>query len=264
MLRSQMEKCVQDVMQWSGSKRLQMNTSKTEVMWFGSHASMKKLSSTDTTLQFLGQPITPSTVVRDLGVYLDSTLDLHDHVSKLAQSSFYTLRRLRSIRNKISRDDTVTLVVSLVFSRLDYCNAILAGLPASTLAPLQRVQNAAARLVFELKPHDHITSSLRDLHWLPIVWRIKFKLCVLVHRAVYGCAPSYIAELITPSSNTSLRSSSRGDLLVPRTRLHLGERAFSVSGPREWNQLPPDIRLISNAENFKARLKTFMFNLAFV
>jgi len=71
----------------------------------------------------------------------------------------------------------IQLVVALVFSRLDYCNAVLAGLTATTLAPLQRVIHASARLVFGLRPRDHVTSALRALHWLPIAQRIKYKLC---------------------------------------------------------------------------------------
>ena len=52
-----------------------------------------------------------------------------------------------------------------VLSRLDYCNAVLAGLPKVTIAPLQRAQNAAARLILDLAPHDHVTTALRHLHW---------------------------------------------------------------------------------------------------
>src|SRR5664279_4436807 len=60
--------------------------------------------------------------------------------------------------------------------------------------------NAAARLVCDLKPRDHVTSSLRTLHWLPVKQRIKFKVCLLVHLAVNGRAPSYLQDLIKPSA----------------------------------------------------------------
>jgi hypothetical protein len=75
----------------------------------------------------------------------------------------------------------VVTSLSSWFSRLDYCNALLAGLPAVTLAPLQQVLHAAARLVNDLRPHNHVTQALKDLHWLPIVQRIEYKLCLLVH-----------------------------------------------------------------------------------
>jgi len=80
----------------------------------------------------------------------------------------YHIRRLKQVRNFLGPDVAAKLVVSLVFTRLDYCNAILAGLPRSTIAPLQRVQNAAARLVARLGPYNHVSATLKDLHWLPI------------------------------------------------------------------------------------------------
>ena len=75
-------------------------------------------------------------------------------------------------------------VTVFVLSRLDYCSAVLAGLPSSSLAPLQRVLHAAVRLVTGLGPRDHITGTIMELHWLPIEHRVKFKLCLLMHVAV--------------------------------------------------------------------------------
>ena len=89
------------------------------------------------------------------------------------------------------------LVVALVFWRLDYCNAELAGPTAATLAPLQRVLHAAARLVNVLRLHDHVTPTLKELHWLPIAQRIEYKLCILVHKTTVGHAPIYLTDQLT-------------------------------------------------------------------
>jgi len=99
--------------------------------------------------------------VRDLGVTLGSELSMLSHVNKLARTRFYHIRRLKQVRKLFGPDIAAKLVASLVFSRLDYCNAILAGLPRSTTAPLQRVQNAAARLVARPGPSDHVTPTLK-------------------------------------------------------------------------------------------------------
>jgi len=107
---------------------------------------------------------------------------MQNHTSKVTQTCFYHILRLKQVRNLLGPDVAAKLVVSLVFSRLDYCNAILAGLPRSTIALLQRVQNAAARLVARLGPYDHVSATLKDRHWLPIEQRIVFKLCVLMHQ----------------------------------------------------------------------------------
>ena len=78
-------------------------------------------------------------------------------VSRLAQTCFFHLRRLRSVRHQVGQDVTERLVCALVLSRLDYCNAVLDDLPASTLAPLQRVLRVAARVVLDLKPRERTT-----------------------------------------------------------------------------------------------------------
>ena len=99
---------------------------------------------------------------------------------------------------------------------------------SSMLAPLQRVLNAAVRLVHDLGPREHVTPVMYELHWLPIAERIKFKLCLLVFHAVNGRAPSYLTELVTPVAKipgrASLCSAGRHDLVVPRSRLVSPER----------------------------------------
>jgi len=101
--------------------------------------------------------IKPATVVRDLGVLFDGDLSMRQQVSRLSETCFYHLRRLCSVSQQLDRDVTTKLVSAFVLSRLDCCNAILTGLPASTLAPLQRVLNAAARVVVGLRPRDHVS-----------------------------------------------------------------------------------------------------------
>ena len=153
---------------------------------------------------------------------------MQEHVSRTARACFFHIRRLRSVRRQLGCQVTAQLVTALILSRLDYCNAVLAGLPASTLAPLQRVLNAAARLVLELGPRDHISAALHELHWLPI-----YKLCLLAHNVRISRAPEYVSDLLKATadvpSKASLRSANSGDFGVLATRLRLGDRAVSVA-----------------------------------
>ena len=136
-------------------------------------------------------------VVRDLRVWLDSEGLMREH------ELFFHLRRLRPIRKRLGRDVTIQLVCVQVLSRLDYCNGILAGLPSSTLAPLQRVLHAAACLVEDLKPNDHVTAALKILHWLPVKRRVEYKLCLLIHKVSVGQAPEYMTNMVTSCSAVS-------------------------------------------------------------
>ena len=264
---SKLNDCFVDVSAWCASKRLQLNANKTELLLFGTAANLKKISPCTDVMQAGSSVIKPAVVVRDLGVLLDAQLSMREHISRTAQVCFFHLRRLRSIRQLLGRDVTLKLVVALVFSRLDYCNAVLAGLPAVSLAPLQRVLHAAARLVNGLRPHDHITSALKELHWLPIAQRIDYKLCLLVHKSVIGNAPAYLTNLLTAvadvPSRSGLRDASNGNFVVPRTRLKLGERAFFVAAPLAWNRLPTELKTMRSTAVFKRALKTFLFRIAY-
>jgi len=100
-------------------------------------------------------------------VWIDHELSMKQHVIKVAGTCFHQLRHLRKIRRRVGREVTTRLVLALVICRLDYCNSVLAGLPVSAGNTLQRVQNAAARLICQLKPRKHVTPSLQQqLHAL--------------------------------------------------------------------------------------------------
>ena len=146
----------------------------------------------------------------------DSDVSMRTHVFRTVSSCFATLRQLRSVRRSTSQAVLLSLVVSLVLSRLDYVNATLAGLPGNQLDRLQSVMNAAARLVCSARKYEHITPLLRDLHWLQMPERIEFKLSVLVFRCLHGTAPPYLASELRPVADVDtrkrLRSSSTSAL----------------------------------------------------
>jgi hypothetical protein len=123
------------------------------------------------------------------GVRMVRELSMRRHISKVASICYIHLRRLKTVRRTLDEKTTASLVSAFVTSRLDYCNSVLAGLPKSSIMPLQRVQNAAARLILGLGPRDHVTPSLRDLHWMPLEQRITFKLCSLMHLIDTGHSP---------------------------------------------------------------------------
>ena len=138
-------------------------------------------------------------------------------------------------------------------SRLDYCNCLLVGIPETSLAKLQRVQNIEARILIGTSKYDHMTPVLYKLHWLPVKYRIAYKIILMTYRALNGLAPNYLRDLLQvyqPAS--SLRSSGDLRLVVPPTRLRSsGDRALSVKASNLWNSLLLHMRTISSTSTFK-------------
>ena len=108
--------------------------------------------------------IKPVNVVHDLGVILDQALSMKQHINKVTSNCFFQIRRLKQVRRILGPKITTSLITAFITSRLDYCNSVLAGLPKSTIAPLQRVQNAAACLITGTGRRDHVTPALQKLH----------------------------------------------------------------------------------------------------
>ncbi|KAL0153340.1 hypothetical protein M9458_051336 [Cirrhinus mrigala] len=157
------------------------------------------------------------------------------------------------------------LVHAFMTSRLDYCNALLGGCPASSINKLQIVQNAAARVLTRSRKYDHITPILKSLHWLPIRFRISYKIALLTYKALNGLAPAYLTSLLPRyNPSRSLRSQNSGLLVVPRiAKSTKGGRAFSHLAPKLWNSLPDNVRGSDTLSLFKSRLKTHLFSQAF-
>ena len=117
--------------------------------------------------------------VRNLGVILDSTLSLHQHVMNVCRVAYLELRRINSIRNLLSVDAVKTLVCSLVLSHLDYCNSLLVDLPQYLIKRLQGVQNAAAKSILRAPRSEHNSPLLQNIHWLPVHRRIAQGCCTM-------------------------------------------------------------------------------------
>lgn len=251
---------------WMASNRLLLNPAKTQFIWLGSRRQLVGID-----LHLLAQTfpdITFSLTVRDLGVTLDQELSLSQHVNLVARSCYYQLRQLRVVSRSLSHDAAVVLVHAFVTSRIDHCCSILIGLPLGVLGRLDRVLRSAARLVGHIPKYASVSAYMRDvLHWLPVAQRISYRIASLVSRCLLGCAPSYLCDLCRPVSDVvarrALRSSTRGELLVPRARSSLRQRrAFSVVGPSTWNGLPLELRLLylNNLPAFHKSLKSFFFS----
>ena len=189
------------------------------------------------------------------------------YIKGVCKASYSHLRKLYLIRPSLDLSSTESLVQAFITSRLDYCNSLLFGITQYNLAKLQRIQNAAARLCLRVPPRAHVSSRslLVQLHWLPVEFRIRFKILLLVYKCLNGQAPQYLCDFLTMrDSPLSLRSFDSHLLVVPRTRTKsFGDKSFPNVAPRLWNDLPFSLRTAESLGTFKKTLKTHLFRQAF-
>ena len=144
---------------------------KTEFILFGSSHYIKLHSSDHLTVGH--SSVMASSSVRNLGVHMDSTLSMNNHVSHLCKTLIFQLRNISHIRRRYLDIDSCNHIVrALVISRLDYGNSLLTGTTETNINKLQRIQNRAVRLICGLKRRDHVSPYRAELHWLPVKERI--------------------------------------------------------------------------------------------
>ena len=223
-----MEACIKDIRAWMSRNKLMLNSGKTEVMIIGTRQQLTKVELRS--LHVGDVEVSPVGLVRNLNTWLDENMNMVTHINKTCKASYFHLYNTRRIRKFLTKEATETLVHALIMGRVDYCNCLLFGLPSIHLSKLQRVQNSAARLVCSVPRYEDITSVLFSLHWLPLYYRINFKILLFTFKAIHGLAPEYVCSMIKikQGGQYNLRSNTEILLQSPArlTKKTLGDRAF--------------------------------------
>ena len=143
-------------------------------------------------------------------------------------------------------------------------NSLLSGIAEIDFAKFQRIVNHLAPVVTKSPPFTHSVPLMRSLHWLPVKYRVHFKICLLTYKALHEEQPVYLQSLIATSlPPCSLRSNRGITLSVPRIKTKTGARAFSSCALSLWSNLPLSVRSATSVATFRKRLKTYLFDLAF-
>ena len=210
----QMETCISSVQEWMSRHFLKMNNDKTEFLVISFRQMRNRIPPLS--LQIGHNHIDPSPSARNLGVEMSSTASsMEQQISKVCRNSYFQLQCLYKVRRYVDRPTLESLVHAFVTSKLEYCNALYVGVPANQLHRLQRIQNAAARLLTGTGRREHISPVLRDLHWLPVEKRVQFKVLLLTYKAAKNLGPSYLNTMCNMSTQMrTLRSASQGLLQV--------------------------------------------------
>ena len=190
---------------------------------------------------------------------------MKDHISEVSKLAFYHLRNISHIRKYLTLSAAKTIVHALVCTRIDANNALYYGLPMVQIKKLQRIQNAAARVILRRRKYDHITPALEKLHWLPVQYRILYKILIINYKALHGQAPSYLSTLLRNKMCTSYGFRSDDNVYLLQTqRTHLGgDRTFFAAAPKEWNKLPYNVQSSKDLNIFKTKLKTHHFTICY-
>ena len=263
MSLSLVQQCLQDVCDWMIASKLKLNPDKTEFILIDTKAQRDKFKKYFPT-KLLDQDVTPTDSARNVGEEFDKDFNFKKHISKVCRSCYYHIRDLRRLRRCLTAAVTKTIATSLVSSKLDYCNSILYNIPHREINKVQSVQNCLARVVTRFPRFCSVTPLLKFLHWLPVQFRIKYKICTLKYKVIHSCQPVYLHNLLKPMNRTrNLRSSDDDQLVVPRVSSKMGERAFSVAAPLLWNCIPLEIKKSKSAQSFRKKLKTLYFSQGF-
>ena len=242
---------------------IKLNDSKTELMLVTSKRS-KHLHKLPTSITIGSDQITFMQFVKNLGFTLDCHLTMNAHVSNIARTCYFELRRLASIRRFLTSTATATLVSAFVLSRIDYCNSLLFGSTHDVTSHLQLILNYAARVTLRLPKSSSITIHLKSLHWLPVKVRSTYKIACLCYHCHSSTAPSYVTGMLhrKPLHTRNTRSSSYTMPLLNRpahSKATLGVRSFSFAYSSVWNSIPNDVRCVPSLSSFKSCLKTYLF-----
>ena len=183
-------------------------------------------------IELFGVKTYPAKSDQNRGVIFDKNFSFQSHISVICSACFYHIRDLRRLRHYLDLNGAKLLANVLVSSRLDYCNSLLSGIADTDLAKRQCVQNRLARVVTKSPPFTRSVPLLRFLHWLPVKFRVDFKICLLTYKTLSEKQPVYLHSLLAaPLPSHSLRSNKGITLSVPRVKTNAGKRSFSSCSP---------------------------------
>ena len=254
--KSRLTDSIAKIRSWMLANKLKLNDSKTELVLIASPRNASAMPNLE--LEIGESVITPSGSIKNLGIMFDNNLTMKDHVSLLCRTVNFHLRNLNRIRYYIDRSTCAHAVGSLILSRLDYSNSLLGALSSTDLDRLQKLQNRAARLIYQ--SISVARQLLLFVSCTGCLWSRELSLrsqcmCTTVYN---GSSPVYLQDLISKynSGRQGLRCNrDQTCLAIPNTKRAFGDKYFAVFGPKLWNSLPANLREAPSVQCFKKLFK---------
>ena len=279
LCKENIENCVQEIKLWMCGQYLKLNEGKTKLLFFNKSLRREGVEQDHFDINVCNSIVSEydwlnDDMVKSLGLYLDPYCKMEQQVSSIKQYCYGQLISWRRIAPALTVEVKMMLVQQIILSKIDYNNALLAGLPNNLVDGLQSIINSALRFIYGVRLRDHITPYILKSHILPVKYRIEYKISITVYNCLFGFAPKYLQDLLTwnvPTRdvlpNSSLTQAPRATqdsllLVVPidfGSKTRYRTRSFSHFAPRCWNKLPFTLRASQSREQFKTGLKTFLF-----
>ena len=255
VIKHEVVKCLKLIVEWSHAHYMKINPDKTEILLFYPPELHNEVLIRG--VLFEDQCIRFSDCVKNVGVYLDKNLNMNVHVNHVTSFCYKILKDIGSIKKNLEKDHLERLVHSVITSILDYCNSLFLNLSKENLFKLQKVQNAAARLILGRRRRESAREALRQLHWLNIESRVIFKTILIVFKVVRGICSENIKLSFKPFNG---RTDDFLLLNTPTFKTKYGKRIFEYNGSRLWNALSYRLRMEGDIVQFKKNLKTLLFD----
>lgn len=235
---------------------LKLNANKSAVMLFGKKNDINYAKEHVNVM--IGNDLLPLVdSVKSLGLTLDPTLRFTKHISKCLQSAYCNLRLIFQNRHILNTKIRTSLCNSLVLSKVDYCDSVYGFcLDYRDVTRIQKLQNACLRLIFGIRKYERISHKLKDVGWLNMTNRRILHSNCLYHKILITKTPPYLYNKIrfrTDVHNLNLRF--RGNITIPMHSTELGKRGFSYCIAKYYNQLPPELKMLS-LPRFRHNLKS--------
>lgn len=244
---------------WCCSNSLLINPEKTKFLLFGTKQALAKINLPP--LQFLGEELTPVRCAKDLGIIMDECLSFTDHTQNLTSKLMGSLCQISRVQHLFDKKTLISIINSLVFSKLYYCSTVWGGTFKENIRKLQLVQNFAARIISGKRKFDHISSTIKDLGWLSVQDMLAYRDAQMVYKIINGSVPLYLKNFVKRRSDVHYRSTRNShNLDIPKCRTSFAQRSFGYRAIKLWNSLPNNVRESTSLNTFKQSLKTWLFN----
>lgn len=232
------------VAEWLNNNFLTLNVKKTKGMILG---TAQKLARKDTELEvYINESVIENVEkFKYLGVWLDPSLTWSSHIEKISSAVSKRNGLLRRLRNILPKKTLILLYKTLIIPQLDYCDTVWGNAAKTSLSRLDKLQNAAGKIILGLPRRYPTEVLLNDLKWDKLDCRRNFHLNIMVYKSLCNLLPSPLCNIFhtVASSHSHLtRAGSQGNLVIPPCKSESAKRKFTSRGVVSFNSLPSHVK----------------------